>query len=243
VLKVLVAIQTDNKLKTYLENKDAKRDELLTSGSIKYNFPTVTQNDDKNKTIAKTIAGNAGTMQWYNEHGVAQERETLNPDNIEPVSKGYSMLKLSGSDSKQPVLTFKYKTGEGSDKFEIRKVPLTPTQAQALGFGTEVKDLSGYDFGLHLNGKVEGVKTVSGKDYDLQYDIVRANPRNQNDQRVFVRVIKDGSPIILFSDNPLGSYQQAIQFMEGATKMPTIKDAFYMLDQLSQGNTTLPKQK
>jgi hypothetical protein len=237
-------LMSDEKIKTYFDGRTKRRDELLGSANVRYNFPTAILNDDKNKSYAKMIATNAGTFEYYNENGEVIAKETLNPDNIEPMTKSYAMLKTLNGSQKQPVVTFRYKikSGVGDDKYEIRKVPLNPTQAEALGLGDDVKDMQGYEFALHLLGKVEGLQTASGNDYDLKYDIVKYNPSNQNDPSVFLRIHKDGNTFPLFTKVPIPSYQQAINYMEKATGLHSYDEAMAMLKLLSDGKTTIPNK-
>jgi hypothetical protein len=222
-----------SKMKEYEKNATTERNALIASSNIRINLPTKTQGDDKNKNVAKMIAGNAGTFQWYNEAGEAEGKETLNFDNIEPMSKGYAYLKTDNGMEKKPVVTFKYKTGTDADDFEIRKVPLNDVQAKTLGFGTEVKELTGYEFALHTNGEVNNINTTSGKKYDLRYDVVKYNVRDQNDQTVFVRVKKGDNTISLYN-LPFGSYEQAVKFMESQTIYKDSDTAFSQLEAISK---------
>lgn len=205
----------------------------MNAASARINLPNITIEDDKQKNLAKMIAGNAGTLQWYDEAGNPKEKTTLNPDNIEVMNKGYATIITGEGSTRQPMLTFKYKTGTKANDFEIRKVPVTPIQAQILGFGNEVTDLSGYNFGLHLNGEVKDINTTSGRNYDLKYDLVKYNVSDPNDPSVFIRV-KKGNNVISLYDKPFPTYQHAIQFMEGATKQKTSDDAYKFLEELAK---------
>jgi predicted DNA-binding protein YlxM (UPF0122 family) len=221
---------SDGNQRAYLLNKDKEKKDLIASAGVRYNFMNVTQDDDKQHNIAKMIAGNAGTLQYYDENGSGGSKGTLSPDNIEPINKGYYSI----NGKKQPAMVFKYKTGSDPTDFKIYKVPLTPAQAQILGFGTEVRDLSGYNLALHLTGQARGVNTVSGDNYNLKYDMVKADPLDQNDTRVFLRVIKNGNPIILNNLPPFATYEAAQKFMEQQTKYKSIDDAFYYLEQAAK---------
>lgn len=216
----------------YRLNRDDEAETLINAASTRFNLPNVTIEDDKQKNLAKMIAGNAGTLQWYDEVGNPKEKATLNPDNVEVMNKGYTTVITEKGASRQPMITFKYKTGTKADEFEIRKVPVTPIQAQILGFG-ELRDLTGYDFGLHANGEVKDINTTSGKNYDLKYDLVKYNVSDPNDPSVFVRIRK-GANVISLYDKPFPSYQHAMQFMESATKQKSADDAYKLLEELAK---------
>jgi hypothetical protein len=220
-------------MQEYAKNRKEEISKLFEASSTRFNLPALTITDDKNKNLAKMLATNSGTLEWYDEGGIPQGKATLNPDNIEVMSKGYSYLKVGEGRKPEPVITIKYKTGSKANEFEIRKIPLSPSQSLMLGFGTDIKDLTGYKLGLHLNGEVKDVNTTSGKNYDLKYDIVKYNVSDINDPSVFVRVKKDGSIISLYN-KPFPSYEQAIQFMEGATKQSSIEEAYKLLDELAK---------
>lgn len=218
------------RMDNYLNNRTKERNSLIGASDIRYNLPTATLNDDKDKNIAKMISGNSTSLQIYDINGSGGEKKELDPDKIEVISKGYSMVDTGSGKAKEPVITFRYKTG--NDKFTMYKVPITAQQANILGFG-DVQDLTGYRLGLHFNGEVNDIKTTSGDNYNLKYDIVKKNVRDQNDPSVFIRVKKGNNPIIIFHDNPFPSYEYAIQFMESATKQKTIDEAFQLLDEKS----------
>lgn len=222
-----------DRIQNYLNNRETERNKLINSASVRVNLPTMNQGDDKDKNVAKMIASNAKTMQWYNADGVAQEKNYLNFENVEVMSKGYDYLKTAEGNVKKPVVTFKYKTGTGADDWEVRKVPLNETQAMALGFGTEVKEMSGYDFGLNMNGEVNDINTTSGKTYELKYDLVKYNVTDRNDSSVFIRV-KKGNNVISLYNAPFPSYEQAVQFMESQAAYKSADEAFTQLEAISK---------
>lgn len=220
-------------MKQYFKNKDTDRTSLINAGSVRFNLPGLTISDDKEKNIAKMIATNAGTMQYYKESGEPIGKTTLNPNNIEPISVGYSTVEANGTMARQPMMTFKIKTGSKAEDFTIAKVPLSPQQAPTFGFGKELNDISGYKFSLHANGEVNDVNTTTGKNYELKYDIVKYHPDDTNDNSVFIRV-KDRANTISLYNQPFPSHELAIQFMEGMTKQKAYGDAILVLDQLSK---------
>jgi hypothetical protein len=179
------------------------------------------------------VSMNANTLNWYDINGQPRGKMPLNPGSVEPVSIGYDYIKGDNGVQRVPVLTFKMKTGSKVGDYTFNKVPLTPQQAQELGFGKDIKDISGYRMGLHLTGEVNDVNTTSGKNYELKYDIVKYNPSDENDESVFLRV-KNGENVISLYNRPFTSYEQAMQFMEGMTKQKSAQDAFILLDQLGQ---------
>jgi hypothetical protein len=223
-----------NKLNNYMTNRTAERRGLIERGSMRFNLPGVTISDDKEKNTAKMIAANAGTMQYYDEAGNVVGKATLNSDNIEPMTIGYDYINTGGTFSRQPVLTFKLKTGSKADEYSINKVPLSPQQAPLFGFGSDMQDISGYRFGLHATGKVTDIGTTSGNNYQLKYDMKKYNLGDVNDNRVFVIVHGKSGPISLYN-TPFNTPELATQYMEGMTKLNSFDDAIIVLDQLSRG--------
>lgn len=221
-------------IQAYLKDRKDKKTSYINAANVRFNLPNVTTTDDKNKNLAKMIAGNASTTQWYNSEGVPQGKGDINFENVDVQSKGYTYVEGDGGAMvKQPSITFKYKTGSGAEDFEVRRVILNPQQAQQLGFGTDVKDLKGYRLGLHMNGEVNGINTSSGRAYDLKYDVVKYNPDDQNDETVFVRVQKGNNKISLYN-MPFLSVEQAQQFMETQTRYKTIEEAMQHLADVSK---------
>ena len=220
-------------IQEYFKNKDAERTSLINQGSVRFNLNGLTVSDDDDKNLAKMIAANAGTMQYYNEAGEPVGKGTLNPSSIVPISVGYSTVEANGTMARQPMMTFRIKTGSKPTDFTIGKVPLTPQQAPTFGFGKEMQDISGYRFALHANGEVKDINTTSGKNYEMKYDIVKYHPEDSNDNSVFIRV-KDKDNVISLYNQPFPSPELATQFMEGMTKQKAYDDAILVLDQLSK---------
>lgn len=221
------------KMEAYFKNRQADRTSLINAGSVRFNLPGLTVNDDKEKNVAKMIAVNAGTTQYYDEAGEPIGKATLNPSSITPISIGYDYINANGTMSRQPMMTFKMKTGSGEDDFTIAKVQLNPQQAPVFGFGKDIHDISGYRFGLHATGEVNNINTTSGKSYELKYDIVKYSPEDQNDNSVFIRV-RDKDNVISLYNQPFPTPELAKQFMEGMTKQKAYGDAVLILDQLSK---------
>jgi hypothetical protein len=222
----------------YYKNRVAERNTLIGSASEVFRLPTTTVDDDKQKNLAKMLAGNVtgGNLHVYDQHGKTLKDASntgLNPDNIEVQSKGYKMLEGNLT----PVFNIKYKTGPKPENFALMSIPVDKTQQDLLGFGSD-QDLTpttGYNFALRLNGQVKGLITTSGRNYDLKYDIVKYNPSDPNDQGVFVRIYKGDKPIVL--DNLyLPTYQHGINFVEGLTKEKTIDDVFNKIQQIAPSN-------
>jgi hypothetical protein len=221
---------------SYEKNKYSDRNTLIKEFSTRYNLPTQTITDDKDKTYAKMIAGNATTLQWYNVDGTEGKKLPLNVDNITAAQKGYSMLKGPNGWVKQPVVMFQYKTGTGTEDFEQRQVPLTPQQAQALGFGTEFKDLSGYRFALHTGGEVNNVWTTSGKTYNLKYDVGKENMNDPNDDKVYVRVYNGDHSYLIHEDTVgqnFNSLEAAQEYMEKLTQYKSIDVVYKYLAKMT----------
>lgn len=221
------------KMSEYFKNREAERTSLIQAGSLRYNLPGLTVSDDKDKNVAKMIATNAGTMQYYDQAGKAIGKATLNPSNITPITVGYDYIDAGGTLSKQPMMTFKIKTGSKPEDFTIAKVQLNPQQAPVFGFGKDIYDISGYRFALHANGEANDINTTSGKNYELKYDIVKYHPDDINDNSVFIRV-RDKDNVISLYNQPFPSPELATQFMEGMTKQKSFGDAILVLDQLSK---------
>jgi len=222
------------KMQDYFTNREAERTSLINQGSVRFNLPGLTISDDKENNIAKMVAANAGTMEYYNEAGEPLGKKTLNASMIEPVSVGYSYINASGNMAKQPTMTFRIKTGTKPEDFQIAKVPLSPQQATTFGFGKDIHDISGYRFALHTNGVAKNIGTTSGSSYQLQYDIKKYHPEDYNDPSVFVVVKGKAGPISLYN-NPFTSVESAMQFMEGATKQASLDDAITLLDGVARG--------
>lgn len=222
------------RIKEYLNNRSDRQKQLISSADVRFNLPGMTISDDKDKNLAKMISANASTMQVYDSEGKPTGKVSLNFDNIEPVQKSYSYVRSDNGDYvKQPTLTFKYKTGSGAEDFEIGKVLVNPQQGQILGFGRDVRDLTGYRLGLHVNGEVNNVNTTSGRAYDLKYDIVKYYPDQQNNESVFLRIHKGNNKISLYN-LPFATPDQAIQYMETQTKYKSIDEAFNNLNNASK---------
>jgi hypothetical protein len=222
------------KLTNYMSNRGPERQKLIERGSMRFNLPGVTISDDKEKNTAKMAAANAATMQYYDQAGNVVGKAALNPDNIEPMSIGYDYIQAGGTFSRQPVMTFRLKTGSKADEYTINKVPLSPQQAPLFGFGSDMQDLSGYRFALHATGKVADIGTTSGTGYQLKYDMKKYKLDDVNDNRVFVIVHGKSGPISLYN-TPFNTPELAQQYMEGMTKLNTFDDAIIVLDQLSRG--------
>lgn len=220
------------KMEAYFQNRKAERTSLINQGSMRFNLPGLTVADDKEKNIAKMISVNANTMQYYDQTGNPVGKVPLNPSSVEPISVGYDYLQANGTMAREPMMTFKIKTGPKPTDFQIGKVPLSPQQAQAFGFGKEIHDISGYRFGLHANGEVNDINTTSGTNYELKYDLVKYHPEDPNDNTVFVRVKDKDRVISSYDFQPFVNPEMATQFMEGATKQKDYTSAVLLLDQL-----------
>jgi hypothetical protein len=222
------------KLDNYMTNRITERRNLIDRGSMRFNLPGITVSDDKDGNTAKMVAANAGTMQYYDQAGNPIGKGALDPKNIEPVSIGYDYINTGGTFSRQPVLTFRLKTGSAADEYTINKVPLSPQQAPLFGFGSDMQDITGYRFSLHATGKVPDIGTTSGTNYQLKYDMKKYKVDDVNDNRVFVIVHGKAGPISLYN-TPFNTPELAVQYMEGMTKLPNFDDAIIVLDQLSRG--------
>lgn len=232
ILSATPAFSVPN-INAYNQNRNTERDVLIASADKVFNLPNLPIADDKKDNLKKMIASNAGTLEFYDEQGKSIDKSTLNFETIEPMNKGYAYIETDAGMARKPVITFKMKTGTKPEDYVIGRVPLTPIQQQALGFGTDIQDLAGFSFGLMVNGEVKGINTTAGQSYDLQYDLVKYHPEDQDDTSVFLRVHK-GNNIISLYNRPFPSYEQAVQFMEGASRQKTAEDAFSFLTEMAK---------
>jgi hypothetical protein len=219
----------------YFNLRNSRRDALISSASQRFNLPTATVTDNKDKDIAKMISGNATTLQWYNADGSTGKKLPLNIANITPSQVGFRTIKTANGWVRQPVVVFQYKTGSKPEDFEERLVPITPQQQKALGVDN-LKDLTGYRLALHLNGEINNVFTVSGKNYDLKYDVVKIDPNDANSDEVAIRIWKGNNAYVLNQDNlnrNFNSLEDAQTYMETLTKFKSIDEVYDNLAKLT----------